>query len=91
MRRFEWDDEKAKSNLRKHGVAFEKVYDFEFATSLERLDDRHDYGEERIIALGFIGSVLFTLTYTERGERIRVISLRKSTNVEMVKYAQGYD
>lgn len=49
------------------------------------------YGEERIVALGFIGGTLFTLTYTERGEKIKVISLRKSTKTEMVKYAQNYD
>lgn len=46
---------------------------------------------KRIVALGFIGGTLFTLTYTERGEKIRVISLRKSTKTEMVKYAQNYD
>ncbi len=91
MSRLEWDEEKNRSNQRKHGVAFAKAYDFEFSTCLEHVDDREFYGEERIVALGFIGGTLFTLTYTERGEKIRVISLRKSTKTEMVKYAQNYD
>lgn len=55
MSRFEWDEEKAKANLRKHGVDFGVTERFEFNTALEQLDDRHDYEEERIVAIGFIG------------------------------------
>ncbi len=71
MARFEWDPEKARSNLRKHGVAFEAAERFEFYSAFEQIDDRACYDEERIVAIGFIGDVLFTLTYTERDDRIQ--------------------
>lgn len=91
MRKFEWNGEKAKSNLRKHGVDFEFAKRFQFSTALERLDDRENYAEDRIVAIGFIGHTLFTLIYTERSDQIRVISLRKSTTTEIKRYANEYD
>ncbi|UGX88177.1 BrnT family toxin [Phyllobacterium meliloti] len=91
MSRFEWNEDKAKSNIRKHGVTFELADRFEFCTAMEQLDDRENYREERTVAIGFIGNVLFTLTYTERGSKIRVISLRKSSTSEIKRYAREYD
>jgi len=91
MRKFEWNNEKARSNLRKHGVDFELAKRFQFGTALESLDDRENYAEERIVAIGFIGHALFTLIYTERGDQIRVISLRRSTTTEIKRYATEYD
>jgi uncharacterized DUF497 family protein len=80
---FEWDDDKAAA---KHGVPFERVYEFEWTTAQLTTDDREDYGELRMIALGFIGPVLHTLVVTERGHNIRVISLRKATKPEVKAY-----
>ena len=91
MRRFEWDDDKAKRNLRKHGVAFEKVSDFEFSTASESIDDSEDYLEERIVSVGFVGLRLYTLVYAERGARIRVISLRKASTREVDDYEKEYE
>lgn len=90
MSRFEWDDEKARSNLRKHGVAFGLLEHFEFETAIEWIDDRDDHGEERIIIVGVIGSKLFTLVYTLRGTTIRVISLRKASKKEVDKYVKSH-
>ena len=50
------------------------------------MDDREDYGELRMIALGFIGNVLHVLVFTERGDNVRVISLRKATKPEVKAY-----
>ncbi len=61
---FEWDDDKAQGNLAKHGVAFEKATEFEFADAVTFVDDRRDYGEVRLIAIGFIGPRLHVLVYT---------------------------
>ena len=83
---FEWDDDKAAANLAKHGVSFERVREFEWNTAQINVDDREDYGEVRMIALGFIGSVLHVLVFTERGDNIRVISLRKATKPEVKAY-----
>ncbi|MEP7452496.1 BrnT family toxin [Phyllobacterium sp. SB3] len=89
MSRFEWDEEKAKRNLRKHGVAFEILDQFEFDTAIEWIDDSYDYGEERIIAVGILGSKLCTLVYTFRGTTIRIISLRKASKKEVDKYVKS--
>ncbi|PRD53264.1 hypothetical protein C5750_12800 [Phyllobacterium myrsinacearum] len=44
-----------------------------------------------MVAIGFIGHTLFTLIYTERGDQIRVIFLRRSTTTEIKRYASEYD
>lgn len=80
---FEWDDEKAAANLRKHGVSFEtaaKAFRDPFA--VEWIDDREDYGEERTILLGQADGSILVVVYTERDERIRLISARKALENE---------
>jgi uncharacterized DUF497 family protein len=83
---FEWDDDKATANLVKHGVAFERVHDFDWSTAQIVGDDREDYGEQRMIALGLIDAVLHVLVFTEREDNIRVISLRKANKRETKAY-----
>lgn len=48
---YDWDSEKAAFNLDKHGVAFQDVYNFDWASALEVEDTRYDYGEIRMQAL----------------------------------------
>lgn len=84
---FEWDEEKAGRNLRKHGVAFadaQRVFDDAFAIHDFDLDAQ--YGEQRMIAIGMVNGVLLTVVYTERGERTRLISARKATKHEQLEY-----
>jgi uncharacterized DUF497 family protein len=83
---FEWDDDKAAANLACHKVAIERVKDFEWNTAQIIVDDREDYGELRMKALGFIGERLHVLVFTERGDKIRVISLRKANKREVNAY-----
>jgi uncharacterized DUF497 family protein len=73
---YEWDDAKAAANLRKHGVAFAAVEEFDWSSAFVVSDERFDYGEERWFAIGMIGNRLHSLTFTIRGDRIRVVSLR---------------
>lgn len=84
---FEWDTEKAARNLADHGVAFEHAvkvfYDPSF---IEYLDEREEYGEERINLLGFCDGVILHVTYTERGDKIRLISARRATRREQDYY-----
>jgi uncharacterized protein len=86
--RFEWHDAKALANLQTHGVSFElakTVFSDPFA--VEWLDDREDYGEQRFVMIGMAeGQVLLFVAYTEREERIRLISARKVTQNEQVEY-----
>ena len=83
---FEWHD--AKANLQVHGVSFElakTVFKDPFAIGF--LDDRVDYGEESSIIIGVAEShVLLFVAYTERQERIRIISARRVTQNEQDDY-----
>ena len=83
---YEWDYEKARLNIEKHGVAFETVHDFEWETALVLEDDREDYGEERYRAMGYIGTRLYALVFTFRGDTVRVISLRQAARWEQRYY-----
>ena len=55
--------------------------------AVERLDDREDYGEERFVIIGMAeGRVVLFVAYTEREERIRIISARRATQNEQNDY-----
>ena len=88
--KFEWDDAKAQANFRAHGVSFglaKTVFKDPFA--IDRLDDREDYGEERFVIVGSAkGNVLLFVAYTEREDRIRIISARRATQYEQDDYFQ---
>ena len=51
-------------------------------------DTRFDYGEERFNAYGMIGETLHAMTFTRRGDDIRVISLRRARPKELKRYAE---
>jgi uncharacterized protein len=86
----EWDEAKAKSNFRVHGVSFELAKTvFEDAFAADRIDNREAYGEERFVIIGMAeGQVLLFVAYTERGERTRIISARRVTKHEQDFYFQ---
>jgi uncharacterized protein len=84
---FEWDALKAATNLKRHKISFReacRVFDDFFAVVEQDLTE--DYGEDRFVAIGAIGSLLITVVFTERGNRIRIISARKATGYERRKY-----
>jgi uncharacterized protein len=83
-----FDPEKNARNIRERGLSFELAEDLDFGSAAFRIDDRHDYGEVRVRALGFLDGKLHVLVFTERGEDIRVISLRKANRAEMRIYAE---
>ncbi len=84
---FEWDDAKAEANLRKHKLSFRaasRVFDDSFV--LVEQDDSEDYGEPRYLAIGLVQGLLVTVAYTERADRIRIISARKADTDEQRAY-----
>ena len=84
---FEWDDAKAAANFRKHGVTFEQAaYAFRDPFAVEWIDKSAVYGEERVILLGMSGGQILSVVYTERGERLRIISARRATKHEKDNY-----
>lgn len=85
---FEWDDEKAKSNLKKHGVSFEEATTIFNDPRIATISDPdHSKDEERFVSLGksFIQRLL-SVIHTERNERTRLISARKATKTERKTY-----
>ena len=84
---FEWDQAKARTNLAKHGVSFESATSvFRDAFALAVVDDREDYGEERILIIGMVDGQLLSVIYTERSENIRIISARRASPYEQQIY-----
>ena len=77
---YEWDEAKSRANLAKHTVSFEAIELFDWDTAVYRASDRD--GESRTEAIGYIGSILFLVVYTFRGENRRIISLRPASRKE---------
>jgi len=85
--KFEWDLAKASDNYVKHGVSFDlATLAFKDPFGIERADDREDYGEDRLILIGAAEGTLLTVVFTERNDRIRIISARRSTKREQDDY-----
>jgi uncharacterized DUF497 family protein len=85
--RFEWSDAKARANLRKHDVSFEVAkLVFDDPRSLDEIDHRADYDEDRSNIIGMARGRLLTVTFTERAGRFRIISARKATRREQDDY-----
>jgi uncharacterized DUF497 family protein len=73
-------------NIRKRGLSFERAVDFDFETAVYSLDRRHEYGEDRIVALGYLDGRLHVMCFVETEDGIRVISFRKANFREVKKY-----
>ncbi|MCP4294095.1 MAG: BrnT family toxin [Proteobacteria bacterium] len=84
--KYEWDDDKQRINLIKHGIDFQGALEFEWDTASETVDNRQDYDETRWVTLGLIKDRLHVLVYTIRVENIRIISLRKANKREVQFY-----
>jgi uncharacterized protein len=88
---FEWNREKAESNLKKHGVSFAEVASvFDDPLHLTADDPSHSIGERRFVALGYsIAQRLLIVVYTERKDKIRIISARPATKIERRTYERN--
>jgi uncharacterized protein len=76
------------ANIAAYKIDFIDAASFDWNAVIE-IDDRDDYGELRECATGFMGSALCVLVFTRRGERIRIISLRKATKKEAESYVKN--
>jgi uncharacterized DUF497 family protein len=85
---FEWDPDKAAANEAKHGITFEEATSVFLDPLVQsQPDDDHSLDEERYTATGLSQfGRLVLVTYTDRGDRIRIISARKPTRREVGKY-----
>jgi uncharacterized DUF497 family protein len=88
---FEWDDDKARSNVAKHGVSFEEAATvFADPLSLTIPDPGHSQAEDRFVIIGcsYQGKLL-VVVHTERGDNIRVISARRASKRERKTYEEA--
>ncbi|MBK1642160.1 hypothetical protein CKO12_09775 [Chromatium okenii] len=88
---FEWDPKKARANQRKHGVSFEEASSaLRDRLSMTGHDPDHSEDEDRFITFGFSSrGRLLTVSHTDRGNIIRIISARIATNIERQIYEES--
>ena len=82
----EFDGAKDEANIAKHGISLSAASEFEMAGAMVSADERANYGEERFIAVGQLGSRLHVLIFTVRDGKIRAISLRKANTREVKRH-----
>jgi len=88
---FEWDDEKARRNLRDHGVSFEEAKTlFNDPFLITYADPDHSEYEQRYLSIGHSSSGRVLIVFhTDRGKNIRIISCRKADHSERKAYEEG--
>ena len=87
---FEWDENKAERNKRNHGVSFDEAQTvFLDNLSVMKPDVEHSNTEERLLIIGTsLKNRVIVVSYTERGDNIRLISARKATRHERKQYEE---
>ena len=86
---FEWDDDKAQTNIEKHGVTFEEAAEVFFDPFHQTGDASVTDSEERDFIIGYTFSQhLLLAVYTERNDRTRIISARPTTRAERKVYEE---
>lgn len=92
--KFEWDSEKEKVNVEKHGITFEQAsYVFADQFALNKYDEEHSIDEDRWVLLGkSLNEVILVVVHTFKDddniEYVRIISARKATKKEQQSYQQ---
>lgn len=89
---FEGDNAKNLANILKHGIDFNDVPGIFHDPMLALRDDRMDYGEECWIVIGWIKEFIGVVVYAERrSDVIRIISARKATKQEAIRYVENIE
>jgi len=84
---FEWDEEKRRTNLKKHGFDFVDAPAIFEQEHVIVLDDRFDYTEPRYVAFGLLHGEVVTVVFVDRpNDAIRFISMRKASSREAVNF-----
>jgi hypothetical protein len=83
-----FDAAKSERNAWERGLPFDRAADFDWANALVFEDERHDYGERRFLATGYLDGRIHVLCFVPVSGGIRVISLRKANMREVRKYEE---
>jgi uncharacterized DUF497 family protein len=85
-----WDPRKNRRNIARHGIAFEDAIGIFDGPTLEKVDDRFDYGEIRVYAIGIVNDLEITVIYTDVSEaERRIISAWRAEQHEREAYWQS--
>jgi len=79
---FEWDEAKSQRTLKERGFSFEYAARIFLGRTLERQDDRREYGEVRVQAIGQAAGDILFVVYTDRGDTRHLISARLANRKE---------
>jgi uncharacterized DUF497 family protein len=83
-----FDPLKNESNLVKHGVDLSSAAYLDWSEVMAHVDARRDYREVREIGFGVIDERLFCVVFTQRGDTMHIISLRKANQREVRDYVE---
>jgi hypothetical protein len=89
MLRIDFDPNKDRLNLVKHGLSLALAVDLDWEDALVWMDDRQNYGETRMIALAPKTGTLYFVAFVDRDRVRRVISLRRANRREVKHYVQA--
>ena len=73
---YTWDPEKNRRNIARHGIAFEDAVKIFKGATLEQVDERFDYGEVRVNAVGVVNGIEITVIYTDVSDGLRRSQVR---------------
>ncbi len=83
-----YDPAKDIANVAKHGVSLALAVELEWESAVMWPDLRREYGEARMVAIGYIGLRLYLVVFVDRAEVRRIVSLRKANQREVKRYAE---
>ena len=86
--KFEWDEKKRLSNLKKHGIDFNDAKTVFSGLVYTTIDDRFNYGEMRYFSYGVLDGEIVVVAHTETEKSIRIISAREATKNEKLYFFQ---
>jgi len=86
--KIDFDPIKSERNIKLRSLSFDRAGDFDWETAIYYEDDRMDYPEDRIIALGFLGVRLHVICFTPIDGGVRIISFRKANRREIRCYEE---
>ncbi|MDE3015391.1 MAG: BrnT family toxin [Pseudomonadota bacterium] len=86
---YTWNEDKNRRNVQQHGIAFKDAIRIFDGPTVERVDDRFEYGEIRVYAIGVVNGLEITVIYTDGdNDERRIISAWRSEPHERRYYWQ---
>jgi uncharacterized DUF497 family protein len=89
--RFDFDPNKDRLNLEKHGLSLSLARELDWDAALLWIDERQDYRETRILSLAPKTEILYCVAFVDRADVRRIISLRRANRREVRRYVQALE